>query len=120
MNTESNPLAGLKAVQASRLRDGFTQAPLNGYVTTSGIKMDSIREDLDNLKIVRDRMAETGKATETIRDYDNGYHVVTLAELSEMIGELADFGISLYARKWQLEVELAAAESEAAVLAVRW
>ena len=122
MEMNSNPIDGLKAVQASRIRDGFLLAPLNGHTTTSGIKMDAQREDIDNLTRLRDRLLETGttSTTTTIRDYNNQFHTVTVAQLSEIVGELVDFGLGLYARKWELEQALAAAASERDVLAVVW
>ena len=122
METNSNPLDGLKAVRAVRLKDGFIQAPLNGHQTTSGIKMDAKREDIDNLSRLRDRLLETGttSTTTTIRDQNNQFHTVTVAELSEIVGELVDFGLGLFARKWELEQTLAAAETEEEVLAVTW
>lgn len=120
MTMTSNPVDGMKAVQSSRLRDSFIQASLNGYMTTSGIKMDAKRDDIDNLTRLRDRLAETGTDSTTIRDYDNQFHTVTIAELSEIVGELVDFGLGLFARKWELELELAATETEEEILAVRW
>lgn len=122
MESNSNPLDGLKAVQTSRIRDGFAQAPLNGHLTAGGFKMDTKREDIDNLSILRDRLVETGttSTTTTIRDYDNQFHTVTVAELSEIAGELIDFGLGLFARKWELEQALAAAKTEEEVLAVTW
>jgi len=84
--------------------------------------MDAKREDIDNLSRLRDRLVETGttSTTTTIRDYDNQFHTVTIAELSEIVGELVDFGLGLFARKWELEQVLAAAETEEEVLAVAW
>jgi len=122
MEMNTDPIIGLKAVQTSRLRDGFNQAPLNGHTTTTGIKMDAQREDIDNLTRLRDRLLETGttSTTTTIRDYDNQFHTVTIAELSEIIGELVDFGLGLYARKWEQEQVLAAATTEEEVLATVW
>ncbi len=122
MEMNSNPLDGLKAVQTSRIRDGFSQAPLNGHLTTGGIKMDARREDIDNLSRLRDRLLETGttSTTTTIRDFDNQFHTVTVAQLSAIIGELVDFGLGLYARKWSLEQALAAATTSEQALAITW
>ena len=122
MEMNINPIDGLKAVQSSRIRDGFNLAPLNGCQTASGFKMDAKREDIDNLSRLRDRLVETGttSTTTTIRDFDNQFHTVTVAELSEIIGELVDFGLGVFARKWELEQVLAAAETEEEVLAVVW
>lgn len=122
MEMNSNPLDGLKAVQTSRIRDGFNQAPLNGHLTTGGIKMDARREDIDNLSRLRDRLLETGttSTTTTIRDFDNQFHTVTVAQLSTIIGELVDFGLGLYARKWSLEQALAAATTSEQALAITW
>jgi len=121
-DTTTDPIVGLKAVQASRIRDGFLQAPLNGHLTSSGVQMDAKREDIDNLTRLRDRLLETGTTSTTtnIRDYDNQFHTVTVAQLSEIVGELVDFGLGLYARKWELEQALATASTEEEVLAVVW
>ncbi len=120
MRMTVDPITGLKAVQTSHIRDGFVMAPLNGCITTGGIKMDAKRDDIDNLTRLRDRLTETGTDSTTIRDYDNQFHVVTVEELSGIIGELVDFGLGLYARKWELEQTLAAAETEEEVLSVVW
>ena len=120
--TTVDPIAALKAVQASRIRDGFDMAPLNGLMTTSGIQVDAQRDDIDNLTRLRDRLLQTGttSTTTTIRDYTNQFHTVTIAQLTEIIGELVDFGLGLYSHKWSLEQTLAAATTSDEVQAVVW
>lgn len=116
---ETNPLDGLKMVQKSRIRDSFNDAPRYGCLVTGGFRMDVNRDDIDNLTRLRDRMA-AATATTTIRDYNNQFHTVTGTALSGIIGELVDFGLGLYSKKWQMEQAIDAAITEKDVLAVTW
>ncbi len=120
METNINPLDGMKSVHKSRIRDGFLNAPKHGFMTSLNIKMDAQREDIDNLTRLHDRLLKTGTTSTTtvIRDYNNQFHTVTIAELAAIVGELVDFGLSLYTRKWECEVALAAATKEEDVVAV--
>jgi hypothetical protein len=121
MEIQTDPIAGLKAVQAARIREAFNQAPYNGHITSGGFRMDAKREDIDNLSRLKDRLLETGGAdATTIRDFDNQFHTVTATQLSQIVGELVDFGLGLYSRKWELEQALTSATTEEEVLAVQW
>ena len=115
-------LATAKAVQKGRVSHCFRTAPNAGHEVTAGYIMDSTREDIDNLSRLRDRLLETGTtlSTVTIRDKGNQFHTVTVAELSEIVGELTDFGLGLYAKKWQLENEIETATTVEAVEAITW
>ena len=115
-----DPVATAKTVQKNRVGHCFRTAPEGGCVVAAGYRMDSTRVDVDNLARLRDRMLETGAVSVTIRDQSNQFHDVTVAELSTIVGELIDFGLGLYARKWQLESEIAAAGTVEGVEAVVW
>jgi hypothetical protein len=115
-------LATAKAVQKGRLAHAFRNAPNTGFEVSAGFVMDSTREDIDNLSRLRDRLMETGTtSTEvTICDKANQFHSVTIADLSEIVGELTDFGLGLYGKKWQLETEIETATTVEAVEAITW
>lgn len=115
-------LATAKAVQKGRISHAFRTAPNSGHVVVAGYVMDSTRDDIDNLSRLRDRLLETGttSSTVTIRDKGNQFHTVTVAELSEIVGELTDFGLGLYAKKWQLETAIDSAITVEEVEAITW
>lgn len=120
MDTEIDPVATAREVQKHRIGHLFRTAPEAGYTTSVGYLMDSAREDIDNLARLRDRLLETGASGATIRDKCNQYHDVTVAELSAVVGELVDFGLGLYQRKWELEAAIDAATTVEDVEAVAW
>ena len=115
-------LATAKTVQKNRIGHAFRTAPDAGYEVSAGFVMDSTREDLDNLTRLKERMLETGTTTTKvqIRDKANQFHEVTVAELAEIVGDLTDFGLSLFAKKWQLETAIDAATTVEAVEAITW
>jgi hypothetical protein len=115
-----DPLETAKTVQKNRVGHCFRTAPDGGCVVAAGYRMDSARVDVDNMARLRDRMLETGAVSVTIRDQANQFHDVTVAELSTIVGELIDFGLGLYTRKWQRELEIDAATTVAAVEEVVW
>ena len=117
-----DPLVTAKTIQKGRIKHAFERAPEYGYEVSAGYMMDSAREDIDNLSRLRDRLLETGSTSTvaTIRDKSNQFHNVTVAELTEIIGELIDFGLGLYAKKWQLEQAIEAAETVDAVNTINW
>jgi hypothetical protein len=115
-------LATAKRVHKGRLAQAFTAAPKAGLEVSAGFVMDSTRDDIDNLTRLRDRLLEVGTTatTVTIRDKSNEFHTVTVAELSEIVGELVDFGLGLYEKKWQREAETDAATTIEEVEAIGW
>lgn len=119
---EVDLLATAKAVQKGRIRAAFDRAPEAGCNVSLGFVMDSRREDIDNLVRLRDRMLETGTTSTTvqIRDKDNQFHTVTVSELATIVGELVDFGLGLYNRKWQAEQSIDACTTVADVEAITW
>lgn len=117
---EVDLLAIAKQVQKSRIGHSFLRGPNDGYEVSAGYRMDSTRESLDNLTRLRNRMIEKGETETTIRDFDNQFHGVSEEELTGIIGELTDFGLSLYQHKWELENMIDAAETVEAVELVNW
>lgn len=119
---EVDLLATAKAVQKGRIRASFDRAPESGCETSLGFTMDVKREDIDNLTRLRDRILETGTTSTIvqIRDKANQFHDVTVGELTEIIGEMVDFGLGLYSRKWHHESAIDLATSTEEVEAVVW
>ena len=119
---EVDLLATAKQVQKGRIRASFDRAPDAGCEVSGGFVMDAKREDIDNLSRLRDRLLETGTTSTTtqIRDKANQFHIVTVGELSTIVGELVDFGLGLYERKWQMEQTIDACTTIEEVEAVVW
>lgn len=109
-----------KTVQKNRIGHMFRFAPDAGCEVTTGYVMDATRESVDNLTKLRDRLVETTTATTTIRDFHNQFHTVTVADLTEITGELVDFGLGLYSRKWAREQAIEAATTVEAVESITW
>lgn len=120
MDTDIDPVVTAREIQKHRIGHLFRTAPDEGYTTAAGYPMDCSREDIDNLTRLRDRLVETSGAGTTIRDRRNQYHDVTVVELSGIIGELVDYGLGLYQRKWQMEAAIDAATTVEDVEAVAW
>lgn len=118
----ANPLDTAKAVQKSRIKAEFNKAPLSGCMLKAGYVMDCEREDIDNLSRLLTRLKETGTTTSTaqIRDKTNQFHTVTIADLSVIVGEMIDFGLALYQRKWDREKMIDACTTVQAVEAIAW
>lgn len=119
---EVDLLATAKQVQKGRIRAAFDRAPDAGCTVSGGFVMDCKREDIDNLSRLRDRMLETATTSGTvqIRDKNNQFHTVTVGELATIVGEMVDFGLGLYERKWQLEQAIDACGTIEDVEAVVW
>lgn len=113
-------LATAKVVQKSRIKAAFSRAPQAGHTVSAGYVMDAAQEDIDNLTRLRNRMQETLAETVQIRDKRNQFHTVSVNDLTEIVGELVDFDLSLYGRKWLLESAIDAAETVEDVEAVVW
>ena len=119
-DTTTDPIAALKSVQASYLRDGFNQAPLTGFVTTFGIKVDCKQSDVSLLTMLYNRLLQTGATSTELMDYNNVSQTVTVIELGQIISEMTDYGLSVYAHKWAQAAALAAATTAEEVQAVVW
>jgi len=117
---EVDLLATAKAVQKGRIRAAFDRAPEVGCQVSLGFVMDSRREDIDNLARLRDRMLETATTSTTvqIRDKANQFHSLTVAQLATIMGEMIDFGLGLYNRKWLAEQTIDSCETVEDVEAV--
>lgn len=115
-------LATAKAVQKGRIRHSFDRAPERGFTVAAGYRMDVKRDDIDNLTRLRDRLLETGTTSTTtqIRDADNQFHTLTVAQLTALVGELVDFGLGLFSKKWQREQAIDAATTVKDVEAIVW
>lgn len=110
----------MKAVQASYLRDGFNQAPLNGLLTTIGIKVDCKQSDVSLLTMLYNRLLQTGAANVALMDFNNVSQTITVAQLGQIIGEMIDNGLSIYAHKWAQAAALEAATTADQVAAIVW
>lgn len=113
-------LEEVKAAKLSEIKASFVAAEADGYIISSlGFRADATRrssEDIDGLiDLVSSRVLT---APVTFRDYDNGYHQLTLDQLNTLRLEVKRRGPLLYARKWELEAAVDAAETVEALVEI--
>lgn len=101
--------ADIKAVS----KTNFASAKEAGFLSpTLGVKIDSSKDDLDNMSRLLSYMELNSIDTVTFRVYDNSFVEVTSVQLEAMINELIAYGIEMYAAKWSKEVLIEAATME--------
>ncbi len=118
----ANPLDTAKAVQKSRIKAAFEKATQAGCTLKAGYVMDAGAEDIASVTRQRDRLKETGTATTTVqlRDKQNQFHAVNIADLTTITAELFDYGIAMRQRKWDREAAIDACKTVDAVEAIVW
>ena len=110
----------VKEAKIAEIRAAFTTAEANGYVESSlGFRADATRRSIEDIDGLIDLVSSGAlPAPVTFRDYDNAYHSLTLDQLNILRLEAKGRGPVLYARKWELEAAVEAAETMEAVQAV--
>lgn len=113
-------LEEVKAAKLSEIKAAFAAAEADGFVESSlGFRADATRRSIGDIEGLIDLVASgVLTAPVTFRDYDNGYHQLTLDQLNTLRLEAKGRGPLLYARKWELEAAADAAETVEAVQAV--
>ena len=109
-----------KALKLSEIKAAFAVAEADGYVQSSiGFRADATRRSIGDIEGLID-LVSSGAMTApvTFRDYDNSYHQLTLDQLNTLRLEAKGRGPLLYARKWELEAAVSAAENVEAVQAI--
>lgn len=109
-----------KAAKLSEIKSAFVSAEADGYVESSlGFRADATRRSIEDIDGLIDLVSSGAlPAPVTFRDYDNAYHSLTLDQLNILRLEAKGRGPVLYARKWELEAAVEAAETVEAVQAV--
>ena len=109
-----------KAAKLSEIKSAFVSAETDGYVESSlGFRADATRRSIEDIDGLIDLVSSGAlPAPVTFRDYDNAYHSLTLDQLNILRLEAKGRGPVLYARKWELEAAVEAAETVEAVQAV--
>lgn len=110
----------LKIRQKATIKDSFLLAPSQGMTSSLGHKVNSTREDKDNMKELLDYCTRLSIGSITIRLYDNSFASVTTADLITIINEIQEFGLGLYQRKWAKEAAIDAAATEDEITAITW
>lgn len=110
----------LKQNQKRSIKEAFLLAPSQGMTCSLGHKVNSTREDKDNMKELLDYCTRLSIGSITIRLYDNSFISVTTADLISIINEIQEFGLGLYQRKWAKEAAIDAAATENEVTAITW
>jgi hypothetical protein len=120
MVTEEQPyvppvptLEEVKAAKISEIKAAFVAAEANGFVESSlGFRADATRRSIEDIDGLIDLVSSGAlPAPVTFRDYDNAYHQLTLEQLNTLRLETKGRGPLLYARKWELEGAVDAAET---------
>lgn len=117
---EAQRLADAKAVKIADIKSAFAAAEANGFVESSlGFRADATRRSIGDIEGLID-LVSSGvlSAPVTFRDYDNAYHSLTLDQLNTLRLEAKGRGPLIYARKWELEGAVDAAETVEAVQAI--
>ncbi len=109
-----------KAAKLSEIKTAFAAAEADGFVESSlGFRADATRRSIGDIEGLIDLVSSGALPTPvTFRDYDNAYHSLTLDQLNTLRLEAKGRGPLLYARKWELEAAVDAAETVEAVQGV--
>lgn len=109
-----------KAAKLSEIKTAFAAAEADGFVESSlGFRADATRRSIEDIDGLIDLVSSGAlPAPVTFRDYDNAYHQLTLEQLNTLRLETKGRGPLLYARKWELEAAVDAAETVEAVQGV--
>ena len=109
-----------KAAKLSEIKTAFAAAEADGFVESSlGFRADATRRSIGDIEGLIDLVSSGAlPAPVTFRDYDNAYHSLTLDQLNTLRLEAKGRGPLLYARKWELEAAVDAAETVEAVQSV--
>lgn len=109
-----------KAAKLSEIKAAFAAAEADGFVESSlGFLADATRRSIGDIEGLIDLVSSGALPTPvTFRDYDNAYHSLTLDQLNTLRLEAEGRGPLLYARKWELEAAVDAAETVEAVQAI--
>ena len=123
LDAEANRPPTLDEVKAAKLADikaAFAAAEADGFVESSlGFRADATRRSIGDIEGLIDLVSSGALPTPvTFRDYDNAYHSLTLDQLNTLRLEAKGRGPLLYARKWELEAAVDAAETVEAVQGV--
>lgn len=114
---EAGRLADAKSTKLSEIKVAFTAAEADSYIISSlGFRADATRRSIGDIEGLIDLVSSGAlPAPVTFRDYDNSYHSLTLEQLNTLRLEAKGRGPLLYARKWELEAAVDAAETVEAV-----
>lgn len=103
--------------QKQAIKQAFDEEVLIGFVTTSGHNMDL---DPTLLKAGYDLAVQMGETTMTVRDFDNVSHVLPIADVSTIVGELSIAWRTLWTKKVTLQDSIDVESDIAAILLIVW
>lgn len=106
--------------QKQVIKEAFLQLSKKGFVCSFGKKIDSSREDLDNLTQLLDYCKRKSMPKTELRLYDNSFLTVTLEQLQQIRDELQEYCLAAYHKKWQKEVAIDKADTIDKVLSITW
>ena len=110
-----------KSAKLAEIKQAYHDAEEHGYTTSSlGFVVDATRRSISDVNGLIQLMEDEGLTSDTFRDYHNEYHVVSLEQAKLIKLEIIKAGRAVYARKWELETAVDAAETPEAVKAIHW
>ena len=110
-------LATDKYTQKQVIKQAFDEEVLIGFVTTSGHNMDL---DPTLLKAGYDLSVQMGETDMTVRDFDNVSHVLPIADVSTIVGELSIAWRILWTKKVTLQDSIDIESNIDSILLVVW
>ena len=138
----------VKLTKLNEINSAFNNAPKLGYICPSvNIKMDCDRSDIENMNYLIDSLnfsseqiesmpkttpeeitayntartaMDTQLANIIIKDFDNGYHSVTLDQVKTIKMDMINYGLWLYQHKWEKLSALDTATTKEQVYAIQW
>jgi len=113
----------LKTAKLSDLENHFINVENNTgtlFSTVSNINIHARRKDKDNMLSLINYMNRNSLTTMVFKGVGSESADVTVTDMQNMVAEIEDYGITLYATKWQLESAIMAATTEAELDAITW
>lgn len=117
---EAQRLAEAKSTKLSEIKAALIAAEADDYVESSlGFRASSTRRSIEDIDGLIDLVSSGALPVPVkFRDYDNAYHSLTIKQLNTLRLEAKGRRPLLYAREWELEAAVYAAETVEAVQAI--
>jgi hypothetical protein len=114
-------LADIKRDKKIEINDAFNAELQNGFITTSGIKLNTDKAAIQDLKFLYDMAIVNNQTTFTIIDFDeNNLDATPLADVLVFIKELSAHYQSLIDKKQSLRNQIKDAQNKNQVNLITW
>jgi len=114
-------LPQLKLYKLAYITEQFNSCETKGFFSqTIQKKINSSREDKDNMQSLLTYMEQKNLAYTAFRLYDNSIIYITQEQLRNMLTELLEYGVWIYQHKWELQARVNSCNTVEEVLEVVW